>query len=80
VPRKGKKEACILGVGRAVPPQEVPTQQYLDFCIKSLQLDSQPKVVEALQKVRASCAALCVSCRVMCVVCRVVRVVSCRVG
>ncbi|ELR10887.1 uncharacterized protein ACA1_144880 [Acanthamoeba castellanii str. Neff] len=50
VPRKGKKEACILGVGRAVPPQEVPTQQYLDFCIKSLQLDSQPKVVEALQK------------------------------
>ncbi len=65
MPRKGKKEACILGVGRAVPPQEVPTQQYLDFCIKSLQLDSQPKVVEALQKVRVCRVVPCrVSCRV----------------
>lgn len=52
--KKSKKEACILGIGRAVPEQEVPTQLYLDFVIRSLQLDQQPRVVEAIKKVRLS--------------------------
>lgn len=45
--------ACILGLGRAVPHQEVPTQLYLDFVISSLQLGQQPRVVEAIKKLAA---------------------------
>lgn len=42
---------CILGLGLAVPPWEMSTERYLEFVLGLLQLDDQPRAVEALKKV-----------------------------
>jgi len=56
---------CILGLGLAVPPWEMSTERYLEFVLGLLQLDDQPRAVEALKKLasrseidmRYTCAA-----------------------